>query len=78
MDKIIHLLVIAKGGKLGSLKAKADLAFAAGCMQDEVVFQSSWCERQQVVHSIMFSVRSIFHYSFVILAGEAFSFNTAL
>lgn len=74
MGKVIHLLVMAKEGKLGSLKDKVDLAFVAGCMQDEVVFQSSWCKRQQVVHSMIFPGRNVFHLSFVILAGEAFSF----
>lgn len=71
MDKLIHLLVITKGGKL---KDKVDLAFVAGRMQDEIVFQSSWCKRQQVAHSMIFPARSVLHLSFVILAGEAFSF----
>ena len=38
MDKIV-----AKGGELGSLQGKAELAFVAGCVQGETVFPSSWC-----------------------------------
>lgn len=59
---------------MGSLKDKTDLAFVAGYMHDEVVFQGSWCKRQQVVHTLILPARSIFHLCFVILAGEAFSF----
>lgn len=74
MDKVIHLLIIAKGGKLGGLKDKVNFAFVAGCMQDEVMFPCSWCKRQQVVHSMVFSARNVFRLSFMIPAGEAFSF----
>lgn len=78
MDKVIDLLVITNGGKLGSLKDKVDLAFVDSCMQGEVVFQNSLCKRQQVVHSMIFPTRSVFHLSFVILAGKAFSFQVIL
>ena len=71
MDKVIHFLVIVKGGKLGSLKVKVDLAFVAGCMQDGAVFQSSWCKRQQVVHSMIFPARNVLPLSCVIFAAEA-------
>lgn len=70
MDKVIRLLAVAKGGKLDSLKDKVDLAFVAACMLGEAVFQS----REQVVHSMIGPGRIIFHLSFVILAGAAFSF----
>lgn len=73
----MDFLVIAEGEKLGSLKGKVDLAFVAGCMQGGVEFQSSWCKRQHVLHSMVFPASSVF-VSFVILSGEAFTFCVAL